>query len=139
MEVIDSSYLLAIGIVMIGLEALIFSFFLVWLGVGFVIVAGLSYIGLFESGTAQIAAAVSIGLVLVFALRKWSMNMINKTQDNTEEKIHQSGTGTIDNGMIKMDGTFWQTDDDLSAYKDGDKVEVMDVVNNKAKIKSGTL
>jgi len=135
MEVIDSSYLLAIGIVMIGLEALVFSFFLVWLGVGFVIVAGLSYVGLFDSGTAQIATAVSIGLVLVFALRKWSMNMVNKTADESEEKIHKGGTGTIDNGMIKLHGTFWQSDDDLSAYKDGDKVEVVDIINNKAKIR----
>jgi len=134
MEVIDSSYLLAIGIVMIGLEALIFSFFLVWLGVGFVIVAGLSYFGLFESGTAQIATAVSIGLVLVFVLRKWSMNMVNKTEDDSEEKIHKGGIGTVDKGMIKLDGTFWQTDDDLSGYKDGDKVEVLDIVNNKAKL-----
>jgi membrane protein implicated in regulation of membrane protease activity len=134
MEVIDWSYLLAIGIVMIGLEAMIFSFFLVWLGVGFVIVAGLSYFGLFDSGTAQIATAVSIGLVLVFVLRKWSMSMVNKTEDDSEEKIHKGGIGTIDNGMIKLDGTFWQTDDDLSGYKDGDKVEVVDIINNKAKL-----
>jgi len=134
MEVIDWSYLLSIGIVMIGLEALIFSFFLVWLGVGFVIVAGLSYFGLFESGTAQIATAVSIGLVLVFVLRKWSMSMVNKTEDDSEEKIHKGGVGTVDNGMIKLDGTFWQTDDDLSGYKDGDKVEVIDIINNRAKL-----
>ena len=134
MEVIDWSYLLAAGILMIGLEALVFSFFFVWLGFGFVIVAGLSYFGVFDNGVAQLAASVSIGLVLVFALRKWSMNMINKTQDDSEEKIHQSGIGTIDNGMIKMGGTFWQSNDDLSGYKDGDKVEVIDIINNKAKI-----
>lgn len=134
MEVIDWSYLLAAGILMIGLEALVFSFFFIWLGFGFVVVAGLSYFGLFENGVAQLATAVTIGLILVFALRKWSMNMINKTQDDTEEKVHQSGTGTIDNGMIKMGGTFWQSDDDLSEFKDGDKVEVIDIVNNKAKI-----
>jgi len=135
MEVIDWSYLLAIGILMIGLEALVFSFFFVWLGFGFIVVAILSYFGLFDNGIAQLAASVSIGLVLVFALRKWSMNMINKTQDDREEKIHQSGIGTIDKGMIKMGGTYWQSDDDLSVYKDGDKVEVIDIVNNKAKIK----
>jgi len=134
MEEIHWAYLLSIGIIMIGVEALLFSFFLVWLGAGFVIVSGLSYLGMYESGTAQIASAVSIGLILVFALRKWSMNMINKTQDNSEEKVHQRGIGTIDKGMIKLDGTFWQTDDDLSGYKDGDKVEVVDIINNKAKL-----
>jgi membrane protein implicated in regulation of membrane protease activity len=37
--------------------------------------------------------------------------------------------------MIKMGGTFWQSDDDLSIYKDGDKVEVLDIKNNKAVLK----
>lgn len=134
MEEIYWAYLLAAGIIMIGLEALVFSFFLVWLGVGFVIVAGLSYFGLFDSGIAQIATSVSIGLVLVFALRKWSMSMVNKTEDSAEEKVHKSGVGIVSGGMIKMDGTFWQCDDDLSAYKDGDKVKVIDIVNNKAKL-----
>ncbi|WP_373033802.1 NfeD family protein, partial [Sulfurovum sp.] len=77
---------------------------------------------------------VSIGLLLLLALRKWSMNLINRTQDNTEEKIHKSGIGVIDGGMIKMDGTYWQSDDDLSQYKDGDRVEVLDIVNNKVKL-----
>ena len=134
MEVIDWAYLLAFGIVLIGLEALIVSFFLVWIGIGFVVVAAMTYFGLFESGTAQIAVAVSIGLVLLLALRKWSMNIVNETQDNTEEKVHKSGVGVIDGGMIKMDGTYWQSDDDLSQYKDGDRVEVLDIVNNKAKL-----
>ncbi|MEN8146032.1 MAG: NfeD family protein [Campylobacterota bacterium] len=134
MEVIDWAYLLAFGIVLIGLEALIVSFFLIWIGIGFVIVALLTYFGVFESGTAQIAVAVSIGLVLLLALRKWSMNLVNKTQDSTEEKIHKGGVGVIDGGMIRMDGTYWQSDDDLSQYKDGDRVEVLDIVNNKAKL-----
>lgn len=136
MEEIYWAYLLAAGIIMIGLEALMFSFFLVWLGIGFIIVAGMSYFGMFESGTAQIATAVSIGLVLVFALRKWSMNMINKSEDETEEKPHKGGVGIIDNGMIKLHGTFWQCDDDLSGYKDGERVEVVDIVNNRAKLAS---
>lgn len=136
MEEIYWAYLLAAGIIMIGLEALVVSFFLLWLGVGFVIVAALSYFGLFDSGIAQIAVSVSIGLLLVFVLRKWSMNMILKSEDSREQKPHKGGTGVIDKGMIRLDGTFWQTDDDLSAHKDGDRVEVVDIVNNKAKLAS---
>ena len=135
MEAIDWFYLFAIGIVLIGIEALFFSFFLIWIGIGFVLVSVLSYFGLYENGIAQIATACVVGLALVFALRKWSMNMLNKTQDNhTEERTHIRGTGTIGNGMIEMDGTYWHSDDDLSGFKDGDKVEVIDVVNNKVKL-----
>ncbi len=134
MEAIEWGYLLALGIILIGLEALIFSFVLLWIGIGFIVVSVLSYAGLFDSGYVQIAVAVSIGLVLVLALRKWSMNLINKSADDTEEKIHRSGIGIIEGGIIKMDGTYWQSDDDLSGFKDGDKVEVVDIMNNKAKI-----
>ena len=134
MEAIEWGYLLALGIALIGLEALIFSFVLLWIGIGFIVVSILSYAGLFESGYAQIAVAVSIGLVLVLALRKWSMNLINKSTDDREEKIHKGGIGIIDGGMIKMNGTYWQSDDDLSSYKDGDRVEVIDIVDNKAKL-----
>ena len=132
MEVIAWHYLLALGIILIGVEALFFSFFLIWIGIGFLAVSVLSYFGLYESAIAQIATAFGLGLILVFALRKWSMEMLNKTQDDTEEKVHKSGIGTIDNGTIKMGGTYWQTDSDLSVYKDGDKVEVVDIIDNKA-------
>ena len=132
MEAIEWGYLLAIGIVLIGLEALLFSFVLLWIGIGFIVVSILTYAGLFDSGYVQIAVAVSVGLVLVLALRKWSMNLINKTVDDTEEKIHKGGTGVIDGGMIKMNGTYWQSDNDLSGFSDGDRVEVIDIVNNKA-------
>jgi len=134
MEAINWAYLLAGGIVLIGLEAIFFSFFLFWIGIGLMVVSALSYFGLFESAYTQVAVAFSVGLILVFALRKWSMKLINKSQDSSEEKVHQSGIGIVDKGMIKMNGTFWQCDD-LSAYKDGDKVEVHDIVNNKAIIK----
>lgn len=134
MEVIDWAYLLALGVFLIGLEALVFSFFLIWIGIGFVVVALLTYMGLFESGYAQIAVAVSIGLILLLTLRKWSMRLIVKSEDSSEEKIHKSGLGIIEGGMVKMDGTYWQSDDDLSRYKDGDRVEVVDIVNNKAKL-----
>lgn len=134
MEIIDWAYLLAFGVFLIGLEALVFSFFLIWIGIGFVVVALLTYMGLFESGYAQIAVAVSIGLILLLTLRKWSMRLIVKSEDSSEEKIHKSGLGIIEGGMVKMDGTYWQSDDDLSRYKDGDRVEVVDIVNNKAKL-----
>ena len=134
-EVIEWYYLLAGGIALIGFEALFFSFFLIWIGLGFILVGVLTYFGLFDNATAQIATAFSIGLVLLFALRKYSMTLVNKSQDESEEKVHKGGVGIIDNGMIKMNGTFWQTNDDISSYKDGDKVEVLDIVDNKAVLK----
>ncbi len=134
MEAIAWGYLLALGIILIGIEALLFSFVLLWIGIGFIAVAILSYFTLFASGYVQIAVAVSIGLILVLALRKWSMSLINKSADDTEEKIHKSGVGIVEGGMIKMNGTYWQSDDDLSGYEEGTRVKVVDIINNKAKL-----
>jgi len=132
---IEAEWLLAAGILLIGLEVLVYSFFLFWIGIGFLIVAALSLAIVFTNGLTQIAIALSVGLLLAFLLRKKMMTLINKNEDRTEEKNHKSGIGVIQNGSIKMDGTFWQTDSDLSSYKDGDKVEVVDIISNRAIIK----
>lgn len=134
-EAINWSYLLGFGIILIGIEAFLFSFFLLWIGLGFIIVALLSYGGFFHSALAQIAVALLLGLILVLLLRKWSSELLNRTQDSSEESIHTGGIGEVYGKSIKMDGTFWRTDADLSSYKDGDKIEVIDIVDNKAVLK----
>lgn len=135
MDVIEWEYLLALGILLVAIEIIFFSFFLFWIGVGFVIVAFISTFILFESPITQVALAFFIGLVLVFLLRKWSMNLVTKTQNSEEERVHKSGIGIVDNGLVKMDGTYWKCDDDLSRYSDGDRVEVVDIVNNRVILK----
>ena len=132
METIEYFYLLAFGIILIGLEALIFSFFLIWLGLGFIIVSILTYFNLFDSGNIQIAFAFGSGLLLLLILRKPIMSYIQTSANSEEEKIHQSGIGIVDNGMIKMDGTYWNCDEDLSQFKEGERVEVVDIIKNKA-------
>ncbi len=136
MEAVNWSYLLGFGILLIGLEAFFMSFFLLWIGFGFIIVALLSYGDFFHSALAQIAVSLLVGLILALLLRKWSSELLTKTEDNHEEKIHQSGIGEVQGKSIKMDGTFWLTDADLSDYRDGDKVEVIDIVENKAILKT---
>ena len=134
MQALEYYYLLGIGIAFIGIEAIFFSFFIMWIGIGFVLVGVVSLFIVFDSAWVQIALAFSIGLVLVILFRKKMMQEFSTIKVTPEEQIHKEGVGTIQDGSIKMDGTFWQSDDDLSIYKDGDKVEVSDIVNNKAKI-----
>ena len=136
MEAIGWAYLLGFGILLIAIEAFLFSFFLLWIGLGFIIIAGVSYFTFYESALAQFASALSLGLLLVLLLRKWSSQMLSKTEDSTEEKNHTGGIGTVQGNSIKMDGTFWLTDADLREYKDGDRVEVINIVQNKAILKA---
>ncbi len=135
MEVISPAYLLAIGILLIGLEAVTFSFILFFIGVGFVLVGGISYLYAFESGLVQIAIAFVIALALIFSLRNYMLNRLSKPSEEVEERTHVSGVGYVQDGAVKFDGTYWETDANLSKYSDGDKVNVENVVNNKVVLK----
>jgi len=135
MEAISPSYLLAIGILLIGLEAVTFSFILFFIGVGFVVVSGVSYLYAFESGLVQIAIAFVLALAFIFLLRDYMLNRLSKPSEKVEERTHISGVGYVQDGAVKFDGTYWETDANLSKYSDGDKVNVENVVNNKVVIK----
>ena len=134
MEALSFEWLLAIGILLIGLEALVFSFFLFPIGLGFLIVAFLElWILNFESLFAQVATALVLGLIITLVFRKTFIKLLGKSSSDKEEQIHIGGIGTIDGKQIKFEGTFWNTDEDLSSYKDGDKVSI-EIVKNRAVI-----
>ena len=130
-EVISVSYLLAIGILLIGLEALIFSFVLFFFGIGFIVVAFISQFYLFDSGIVQIAVAFVVALLFAYFFRKNLLEKMLKESSDVEERAHISGTGTVEKGMIKFDGTYWKTLDDISSYEEGATVNITDVVDNK--------
>lgn len=132
MEAIAYYYLLGFGFLLIGIEAILLSFYLLWIGLGFIAVALLTIAFEFDNGLVQISIALIIGIVLLIAFKKpLEKTMVEKP--HSEEAIHQSGMGIISDGAIKMDGTFWSTDDDLSDLKEGDSVAVT-IEGNKAKL-----
>ena len=63
MGAIGYEYLLALGIILIGLEALTFTFLLFFLGIGFVIVSAISYFLVFDNGLWQIALAFIFSII----------------------------------------------------------------------------
>ncbi|MFK5881662.1 MAG: NfeD family protein [Sulfurospirillum sp.] len=130
-ETIAASWLLAFGILLIGLEALTFSFVLFFIGIGFVLVSIISYFYMFDNGALQIAVAFISALIFTFILRKTLLKKLSKSKNEKEERAHVSGIGTIEDGAIKFDGTYWKTLDDISGYKNGDKVKIINVRDNK--------
>ena len=134
-ETIAVSYLVALGILLIGLEAITFSFILFFFGLGFLIVGAISYIYVFENGLVQIATAFVIALLLAFLLRNYLLQKLSAPSDELEERTHIAGVGFVDGDAIKFDGTYWTTLSDLSSYKNGDRVEIIDVVDNMVVIK----
>ena len=135
MDALAFEWLLAIGIILIGVEALSLAFFLFPIGLGFVIVGILEYLGLgYEGFFPQLATALAIALVFVLFFRKKFIVLISKSSSNKETQVHKSGIGIVAKNQIKFSGTYWNTDDDLSSYSDGDRVEVK-IIKNRAVIK----
>ena len=83
LSVIDPYILLGIGIVLIGFEAVITSFILIWFGIGFVLTALISYFYGFDDGMWQLAIASLISILLLVILRKRTF----KKFLNSDEKI----------------------------------------------------
>jgi membrane protein implicated in regulation of membrane protease activity len=130
LETIAAYWLLAFGILFIGLEALTFTFVLFFLGIGFVLVSAISFFYTFDNGIIQIAAAFVLALVFAVILRKTLLKKLLKPNLDKEERTHINGVGVIEDGSVKFDGTFWKTLDDISKYKNGDTVKIIDVKNN---------
>ena len=134
-ETIATYYLLAFGILLIGLEALTFTFVLFFLGIGFILVSLISYFYMFDNGAIQVASAFVLALIFALILRKTLMKKLLKPKLDKEERAHVSGVGFVEDGSIKFDGTYWKTLDDISKYKNGDEVQIVDVINNMVVIK----
>jgi len=129
-ETITAYWLLALGIFFIGLEALTFTFVLFFLGIGFIFVSVISFFYTFDNGVIQIATAFVMALVFAVILRKTLLKKLSKPNLDKEERAHINGIGVIEDGSVKFDGTFWKTLNDISKYKNGDTVKIIDVKDN---------
>lgn len=126
MLAIDGQYLVAIGIALIVIEIVSFSFFIFPIGIGFIITAIVhSYLFVFDNLFYQFAFACILGLFLLLLFRKKLIILMNKGSNDTEDVIHKSGIGIIDDNQIKFSGTYWNTNSDLANHKNGDKVNVI--------------
>ena len=135
MPSLESAYLIAIGIALIGLEALLFSFVAFFLGLGFIAVGFINMFYPFSNLLEQIAFAFGIALILAFLLRKPLMQYLSRSQEKEKPTLKTKGIGIIEDGMIRFEGTYWNTLDDISDLPNNTKVEVIDIVDNKVKIK----
>lgn len=124
MNALDVYYLIAMGVGLFVLEMFVYTFFFFWMGAGFIIVAFLTLLVPFESGLTQMALALTVGVILMFAFRKKMVRFASKGQTTQEEHAHTSGPAVIEKGHIKFDGTYWKCHEDLSGYPEGTRIEV---------------
>ncbi|WP_323594966.1 NfeD family protein [Aliarcobacter butzleri] len=66
LSVIDPYTLLAIGVTLVALEAFIASFIIIWFGVGFLVVAIISFFFIFSGAIWQLAVISLLSLIFLF-------------------------------------------------------------------------
>ena len=137
LSAVDPYILLAIGVALVALEALIASFILIWFGISFIIVAVISYFVVFSDAVWQLATVSLISIILILVLRKKVVEIFLKSKvEVSDDYLNEKGIGEIKNSKVFYKGTYWDIDSQLDEkeFIEGEKVEVLKTFKNKATI-----
>ncbi len=137
LSAVDPYILLAIGVALIALEALIASFILIWFGISFIIVAVISYFVLFSGAVWQLATVSLLSIFLILFLRKKVVEIVSTPKiDVSDDFLNEKGIGEIKNSKVFYKGTYWDIDSEIDEkeFLEGEKVEVLKTFKNKATI-----
>ncbi len=135
MNTITPEILLGIGIALITLEIFMFSFYLMWLGFGFLFIGTISYFYHFNSGLIQIALSSVLGVALLIIFKdKFKKYIFKNTPKSKDEFLDEAGEGVIKEGKVFYKGTFWEVEDDSLLPQEGKKVKIKKVIANKVVI-----
>ena len=137
LSAVDPYILLAIGVALVALEALIVSFILIWFGISFIIVAVISYFVVFSGAVWQLATVSLISIILILVLRKKVVEIFLKSKvEVSDDYLNEKGIGEIKNSKVFYKGTYWDIDSQLDEkeFIEGEKVEVLKTFKNKATI-----
>ena len=135
LEVINPYILLGIGVALIGFEAIITSFILIWFGLGFIITAFISMAYNFSEGVWQLGVVAIISVIFMILLRKKALEKFLSSESNiTDNFLEEGGIGEIKNSKVFFKGTYWEIDPESEEfdYEEGQKVLVSKTHKNNA-------
>ena len=135
LNVIDPYILLAIGVALVALEALIASFIVIWFGIGFLIVAIISFFFIFSAGVWQLATISLISIFLILFLRKKVVDTFSKSKiEVSDDFLNEKGIGEIKNSKVFYKGTYWEFDPNINKddFKEDEKIIVLETSKNIA-------
>lgn len=121
--------MLAIGAVLCALEFTLFSFYLLFFGVAFIIVGAVNF-GFGFEWSFQILAVLVLAFILLALLKApLKSKFMAKKESFNEEFLDEPGVGEIRENMVYFKGTLWKYDGNLA---EGSKVQVRGIKGNKA-------
>ena len=124
--------MLAIGALLCMAELMLFSFYLLFFGVAFIIVGAVNFGFNFEWSFQILAVLVLAFILLVLLKAPLKSKFMAKKESFNEEFLDEPGVGEIRENMVYFKGTLWKYDGGL---KNGEKVQVLGTKGDKVILK----
>ena len=124
--------MIAIGALLCVAELMLFSFYLLFFGVAFIIVGAVNFGFNFE-WPYQILGVAGLAIILLVLLKApLKSKFMAKKESFNEEFLDEAGIGEIRENMVYFKGTLWKYDGSL---KNGEKVQVLGTKGDKVILK----
>ena len=124
--------MLAIGALLCMAELMLFSFYLLFFGLAFIIVGAVNFGVVFE-WPYQILGVATLAIILLALLKApLKSKFMAKKESYNEEFLDEPGVGEIRENMVYFKGTLWKYD---GALKNGEKVQVLGTKGDKVILK----
>ena len=120
--------MIAIGALLCVAELMLFSFYLLFFGVAFIIVGAVNF-GFGFEWSFQILAVLVLAFILLALLKApLKSKFMAKKESFNEEFLDEPGVGEIRENMVYFKGTLWKYD---GVLKNGEKVQVLGTKGDK--------
>ena len=124
--------MIAIGALLCAAELMLFSFYLLFFGLAFIIVGAVNFGVAFE-WPYQILGVSALAIVLLALLKApLKSKFMARKESFNEEFLDEAGVGEIRENMVYFKGTLWKYD---GALKNGEKVQVLGTKGDKVILK----
>ena len=135
---------LLLGLALVVVEILIPAFFVLWFGVGALVAALLAFLGM--SQAVQVSAFLAISFLLLVFSRTIFQSTLFRSQQSVATNVEalkgqqaivlKAIEGTLKTGSVKIGGEVGSAIcEEETQILEGAKVEVLDVVGNKVRVK----
>ena len=124
--------MIAIGALLCAAELMLFSFYLLFFGLAFIIIGAVNFGVAFE-WPYQILGVSALAIVLLALLKApLKSKFMARKESFNEEFLDEAGVGEIRENMVYFKGTLWKYD---GALKNGEKVQVLGTKGDKVILK----
>ena len=124
--------MIAIGALLCVAELMLFSFYLLFFGLAFIIIGAVNFGVAFE-WPYQILGVSALAIVLLALLKApLKSKFMARKESFNEEFLDEAGVGEIRENMVYFKGTLWKYD---GALKNGEKVHVLGTKGDKVILK----